>query len=168
MSFTIHSSAYGMAMTFTVSTSIATASASADRCTYAIANISAVITAHCTANNATHVEILFAAAINSSVMNRNAADEASAFVAASSNSPIGHHLVIPAKTTAKMASANATPRKSGTRYIRSFAIPLSTTEIATTITTIFSRNANSARAIAHTDRVVAMPHGANSPISSAE
>ena len=41
-----------------------------------------------------------------------------------------HYLVIPAKTMASNASAEATPRKSGTRYIRSFATPLSTSAIA--------------------------------------
>src|SRR5512146_2364283 len=112
------------------------------------------------------VEIRLAAAISSTVMNRKTAEDANALVAATSNNPIPH-LITAVNTTARIASAVATPRKSGTRYIRSFATLLSITAMPTARTATFASSANNAIETDKTEKVVAIPHGANSAISSA-
>ena len=91
-----------------------------------MATICAVMTAHWAANSAMQVEVRLAAAISSTVMNRKTAEDASVLAAANSTRPIGY-LFKAVNTTARMDSAHATPRKSGTRYMRSLATPLSRT-----------------------------------------
>src|SRR5205823_4391664 len=141
ISLTIQSSEYGIATTFTLMTRNAIASGSKERCTQAIARICAAITAHCAANSAMQVEILFADPINSTVISKNEADDASARATECSINPIDH-LKIPANTTASNANAEATPRKSGTRYMRSFATALSITAIETAMISIFTTKAS--------------------------
>src|SRR5512146_1442980 len=106
------------------------------------------------------VEIRLAAAISSTVMNRKTAEDANALAAATSNSPMPH-LISAVKTTARIASAVATPTKSGTRYMRSLATLLSMTAMATASTANFAIHASNAMSRDKTEKVAAIPHGAN-------
>src|ERR1035437_9626241 len=151
-SSTMRYSTYGIATTLTVNTRPAITKPSAE---------------WCIRDTAMKVEIRLAAAINSTVMNRNTPDDARALAAAVSNKPIPIvHLISAVKTTARIASADATPRKSGTRYIRNFATLLSTTASANTSAAIFSSSTIDAIAIATAERLLAIPQGTNSAISN--
>src|ERR1035437_2873410 len=166
-SSTMRYSTYGIATTLTVNTRPAITKPSAEWCIRDTAMICAVMISDCTLNNAMQVEIRLAAAINSTVMNRNTPDDARALAAAVSNKPIPIvHLISAVKTTARIASADATPRKSGTRYIRNFATLLSTTASANTSAAIFSSSTIDAIAIATAERLLAIPQGTNSAISN--
>ena len=85
-----------------------------------------MITAHWAANSIMQVEVRLAAAISSTVMNKKTAEDASVLAAANSTRPIVY-LRKAVNTTARIESAHATPRKSGTRYMRSLATLLSST-----------------------------------------
>src|SRR5665213_4269782 len=103
--------------------------------------------ADCTLKSTMQVEIRFAEAIINNVINRNTADEASAFATANSIRPMPH-LISAVNATARMANAEAIPRKSGTRYMRNFAMLLSMTAMAIADTASFSENAP--RAVSYT------------------
>src|SRR6266704_2167170 len=112
------------------------------------------------------VEMRLAAAISNTVMNNSTAEDASALAAANSTRPM-LHLITAVNTTAKIASAEATPRKSGTRYMRSLAMLHSTTAIVSASTASFSTNAPTASTMPGTDKLIIIPQGANSATSSA-
>src|ERR1039457_5092 len=165
-SSTIRYSTYGIAITFTLNTSPAITKPSVEWCIRDTAMICAVMISDCTLNKAMHVEIRLAAAISSTVMNRKTPDEAKALAAAVSNKPIVH-LISAVKTTARIASADATPRKSGTRYIRNFATLHSTSASASTSAAIFSSITSDATPSASAETLLAIPQGTKSAISNA-
>src|ERR1035438_6662147 len=89
---------------------------SVEWCIRDMAMICAVKTSDYKLNRAMQVEVRLAAAISSTVMNKNTPDDARALAAAVSNKPIIHletrrsprHLISAVKTTARIASADAT------------------------------------------------------------
>ncbi len=119
-------------------TSAATMQASPDLFTYASANTCEVMTAHCALNRTMHVDIRLADAISRTVTNRKTAEEAKVFAAANSTKPM-RYLMRAVNTTARTAKAQARPRKSGTRYIRNLATPLSRIEMRIASANTFSR-----------------------------
>src|ERR1035441_4575181 len=158
-----------------VNTMAAITKPSVEWCIRDMAMICAVKTSDCKLNRAMQVEVRLAAAISSTVMNKNTPDDARALAAAVSNKPIIHletrrsprHLISAVKTTARIASADATPRKSGTRYIRNFATLDSTNASTSTSAAIFRSRTSDAIRIASTERLLAAPQGTNRAINNA-
>src|SRR5271157_353975 len=159
-------STYGIAITLTVNTIAAITNPSVEWCMREAAMTWAVKISNCTLNKPMQVEVRLAAAISSTVMNKNTPEDARAVAAAVSNKPIVH-LISAVKTTARIASADATPRKSGTRYIRNFATLHSTSASASTRAAIFSSITSDATPSASAETLLAIPQGTKSAISNA-
>src|SRR5579872_5028846 len=155
-----------MAAAFTISTSATMAYASREWRMRAMARTCMAMTADCALNIMMQVEIRLAAAISSTVLLSNTVVDDTALAASVSYNPISH-LISAVKTTARIARAEATPRKSGTKYMRNFATLLSTSANASAIPPNFTSQRTSAIATAGKEKVAAMPQGRNSPTSSA-